>query len=86
MHQKLEATCKGEGQAVSNTEVEIAELERNHEVTVKDLNVEANSQIQWFWKELNLTRSQNKWLWKELRLALDQMQDDGFSRQDDKIH
>lgn len=46
MHQKLEGTYKGEAQVVLNVEVEIAELEKNHEAAVKDLKVEANSQIQ----------------------------------------
>lgn len=54
MHRKLESTCMGEAQAIANTKTKITELERNHEAAIKELKDEANIQIQWFWKELNL--------------------------------
>lgn len=74
MHRKLEAACMGEAQVITNAEVKIAELKKNHEAAVKELKAKANSQIQWFYKEFNLDRSQNEWLRKELNLAWGQAQ------------
>lgn len=60
MCRKLEVARMGEARVITNAKIEIAELEKNHEVAIKDLKVKANSQMQWLWKGLNLARSRNE--------------------------
>lgn len=62
-----------------------AQMEKNFQGKIKDLKAKVNGRIQWFWKELNSTKSQNEWLWKEHCLACSWMQGEGSSKQEKKI-
>lgn len=85
MCQKMTDACYREAQTISDAEAEIAELEKSFQVETKDLKTEANSRIQWFWKELNLARSENEWFCKEIHLASNQIQGKGSSEQDERV-
>lgn len=48
MHRRMSDARRGKAQAILDAKVEIIELKKCFQAKIRDLNIEANYQIQWF--------------------------------------
>lgn len=62
MQWRMSDTHQGEAQAILDAYAKITKLKKSFQTKIKDLNIEADYQTQWFWDELNSARSENDWL------------------------